>query len=84
MTEDPICGDCDKHVPITSMWQNFRNSSLTCNSCISERVVKEHKEVWEALHAIQQYLSDSANAKPQPPFYQVYLDIDKILGRYSW
>ena len=84
MTEDPICGDCEKHVPITSTWQNFRNNSLTCNSCISERVVKEHKEVWEALHEIQAYLLDNARLTEPPHFSKVYLDINKILGRYNW
>ena len=84
MGEDPTCGDCGKHVPITSMWQNFRNSLLTCNSCLSERVTNEKKEVWEALHAVQKYLHTSSDSSPTPSFATVYLDIHKILGRYNW
>lgn len=83
-TEDPICGDCEKHVPITSMWQNFRNTSLTCNSCIEERVKVENKEVWDALHELHKYLAINAKLTEPPHFSQVYLDINKILGRYNW
>jgi len=84
MIEDPVCGDCGKNVPITSMWKNFRNTEYTCNSCISERVTKEKKEVWEALHAVQKYLHKSLDSSPPPSFAIVYLDINKILGRYNW
>jgi len=84
LSDDPECGECGKRVPITSMWQNFRNPLFTCNSCICNTVVKERKEVWDSLHAINKYLHESSNAEEPPHFSTVYLTISKILGRYNW
>jgi len=81
---DPICGNCKKRIPITSMWQNFRNPDLTCNSCISSRIRAENKEVWDSLHEIQRYLKENSGLPKPPHFSRVYLDINKILGRYRW
>ena len=55
---DIECQRCKKQIPISSIWTCRRNDADYCNSCISDRLREDMKEIEKRLQATKALLED--------------------------